>query len=94
MKTGSSQPATIVLLEDLLWGDLEPSEKAELLQRFLHVAASRGARMASCPILGYSSVDPLLAAKFRRYKRVLHTYLTFWNGFQPVPLSGLYIDVL
>ena len=93
-KAASTPPATIVLLEDLLWGDLEPGERTELLERFLRAAASQGARVASCPLLGYSSVDTLAAARFRRSKRVLHTYLTFWNGLQPAPVPALYIDVL
>ena len=90
----STPPVTVVLLEDLLWGDLEPTERTELLERFLRVAASQGARTASCPILGYSSLDTLTAARFRRTKRVLHTYLTFWNGLQPRPVPALYLDVL
>jgi len=90
----STPPVTVVLLEDLLWGDLEQTERAELLEKFMRAAASQGARTASCPVLGYSSLDTLTAARFRRTKRVLHTYLTFWNGLQPRPVPALYIDVL
>lgn len=93
-QVASTPPTTVVLLEDLLWGDLEPTERTELLERFLRAAAAQGARVASCPMLGYSSVDTLAAARFRRSKRVLHSYLTFWNGIQPEPVSALYIDVL
>jgi hypothetical protein len=93
-KAASTPPTTVVLLEDLLWGDLEPAERTELLERFLRAAATQGARVASCPMLGYSSVDALTAARFRRSKRVLHTYLTFWNGLQPASVPALYIDVL
>ncbi|HXM65058.1 MAG TPA: hypothetical protein VN950_29625 [Terriglobales bacterium] len=89
----STPPVTVVLLEDLLWGDLEPAECTELLERFLRAAASQGARTASCPMLGYSSLDTLAAARFRPTKRTLHTYLTFWNGLQPQPVPALYIDV-
>jgi hypothetical protein len=93
-QVASTPPQTVVLLEDLLWGDLEPTERTELLERFLRAAAAQGARVASCPMLGYSSVDTLAAARFRRSKRVLQTYLTFWNGLQPAPVPALYIDVL
>lgn len=93
-QAASTPPATVVLLEDLLWGDLEPPERIELLERFLRAAATQGARIASCPMLGYSSLETLAAARFRRSKRVLHTYLTFWNGLKPAPVSALYIDVL
>lgn len=93
-QVASSPPTTVVLLEDLLWGDLELAECAELLERFLRTAAARGARVASCPILGYSPVDILEAARFRRSNRVLHSYLTLWNGLKPEPADALYIDVL
>jgi hypothetical protein len=83
----------VALLEDLLWGDLDPAERAELLDKFLRVAGTQGARTASCPILGYSSLEPLEAARFRRSKRVLHTYLTFWNGLRARAVEALYIDV-
>lgn len=93
-QVASTPPTTVVLLEDLLWGDLEPTERTELLEGFLRAAATQGARVASCPMLGYSPVDTLAASRFRRSKRVLHTYLTLWNGLQPAPVPALYIDVL
>jgi hypothetical protein len=94
MQAASEPPTTVVLLGDLFWGDLEPAERTELLEKFLRAAACQGARFASCPVLGYASLDPLTASGFRRSKRVTHTYLTFWNGLQPRPVSALYIDVL
>ncbi len=94
MQAASVPPTTVVLLGDLLWGDLEPAERTELLEKFLRVAAGQGARFASCPVLGYASIVPVMAAGFRRSKRVIQTYLTFWNGLQPRPVRGLYIDVL
>ena len=93
-QVASIPPTTVVLLEDLLWGDLKPAEQAELLERFLRVAATQGARIASCPILGYSPVDTLTTARFRPSKRVLNAYLTFWNGLKPAPVPALYIDIL
>jgi hypothetical protein len=94
MQAASAPPTTVVLLGDVLWGDLEPAERTELLERFLRAAAGQGARFVSCPVLGYASIDPLTAAGFRRSKRVIHTYLTFWNGLQPHPVTAIYIDVL
>jgi hypothetical protein len=93
-QVASTPPVTTVVLEDLLWGDLEPGERTELVTKFLRAAAKGGARTASCPMLGYAPLDTLLAARFRRSNRVLHTYLTFWNGFQPRPVTALYMDVL
>ena len=94
MQTASAPPTTVVLLGDLLWGELESAERTALLEKFLRAAAGQGARFASCPVLGYASLDPLRAAGFRRSKRVIHTYLTFWNGLQPRPVPALYLDVL
>lgn len=94
MEVASVPPARVALMEDLLWGDLRPAECSELLQRFLRAAASRGAQTVSCPVLGYASTDPLVAAGFRRSRRVLHAYLTLWNGLQAKPMPSLYVDVL
>ncbi|MGB6383651.1 MAG: hypothetical protein WBD25_13250 [Terriglobales bacterium] len=94
MQAASAPPTNVVLLGDLLWGDLEPTERTELLEKFLRAATGRGACFASCPVLGYASLDPVVASGFRRSKRVIHTYLTFWNGLHPQPVSALYIDVL
>lgn len=93
-QVATAPPVTTVVLEDLLWGDLESAERIELVKKFLRAAATQGARTASCPILGYAPLDTLLAARFRRSNRVLHTYLTFWNGLQPRPVTSLYMDVL
>jgi len=89
----AKQPIPVVLLEDLLWGNLEPAERVELVNRFLRIGAAQGARTASCPVLGYTSYDSLSAARFRRSGRVLHAYLTMWNGLEPHTVPGLYIDV-
>jgi hypothetical protein len=86
-------PVPVALIEDLLWGSLNGSEQAQLLQSFLSVAASKGARSVSCPVLGYSSIAPLIEKGFRPSRRVLHTWLTLWNGLETRPLSSLYIDI-
>jgi hypothetical protein len=80
-------------MEDLLWGNLDTAERATLLRRFLEATAAYGCQSVSCPVLGYSSTETLTAAGFRRSKRILHTYLTLWNGQDPVPLSSIYVDV-
>ncbi len=92
-QVASTPPQTVVLIEDLFWGDLRAGERAELLDNFLSAAAARGARVASCPLLGYSALDTLAAARFRPSKRVLHTYLTLWNGHRPSAIPGLYMDI-
>ena len=93
IQQASTPPVTVVLLEDLLWGDLEPPERVELLERFLAAATAQGACFASCPVLGYASLNPLVEARFRSSKRVIHTYLTPLKGLEPRPATAIYIDV-
>lgn len=93
MTVAGNPPVPVALIEDVLWGSLDNSEQARLLQRFLAVAASKGARSVSCPVMGYGSMAPLTAAGFRGSRRVLHTWLALWNGLEPEPVSALYIDV-
>ncbi|MBV8551388.1 MAG: hypothetical protein JOY54_08815 [Acidobacteriaceae bacterium] len=93
MQVATTPPANTLLIEDILWGDLEDTERKELLHRFLRIAASRGAQSASCPVLNYAPLEPFTASGFRRSKRVLHTYLTTWNGAEPEALSSVYLDV-
>lgn len=93
IQQASTPPVTVVLLENLLWGNLEPPEQVRLLERFLALAAAQGARLASCPVLGYASMNPLVEAGFRSSKRVIHTYLTPLKGLELRPVSAVYIDV-
>jgi hypothetical protein len=93
--TGVTGPSAsnVAILEDVLWGDLTFAEQSQLLQRFLRLASSKGARSISCPVLRYASMEPLEAAGFRRSRRILHAWLTLLNDAEPAPLSSLYIDV-
>lgn len=91
-ETGA-QPVRVAIMDDLLWGNLNDAERATLLGQFLEAATAYGCQSVSCPILGYSSIATLTAAGFRRSRRTLHTYLTLWNGEDPVPLSSIYVDV-
>ena len=93
MQVATAPATNVLLMEDILWGDLEEAERKELLQNFLRLAAARGAQSASCPVLNYASLDPLTAAGFRRSKRVLHTYLTTWTGDHPAEFESVYLDV-
>lgn len=88
------QPARVAIMEDLLWGNLDAAERNGLLRRFVQAAAAQGALSVSCPILGYSSTETLIAAGFRPSRRTLQTWLTLWNGDNPVPVPSLYVDVL
>jgi hypothetical protein len=89
----TNPPVRTAILDDLLWGSLDPAEQRELLARFMKAAAARGARNISCPLLGYACTQPLDAAGFRRSARTVHIYLTMWNGYIAGPLSSVYLDI-
>ena len=85
--------AKCLMIEDILWHDLEPGERQVLLRRLLDAAAAAGAKMATVPILGYVDVEPFHATKFRPSSRILHTYLSVWNGASPPRIQSMYVDV-
>jgi GNAT superfamily N-acetyltransferase len=83
-----------LLVEDVLWEELEPEERLQLLHRFLDEAVSQGARMASVPNLGYADLQPFKRTRFFPTRRVLHCYLTLFNSNLPIEtLPSLYLDV-
>jgi GNAT superfamily N-acetyltransferase len=83
-----------LLVEDVLWEELEPEERLQLLHRFLAEAVSHGAQMASVPNLGYADLQPFKRARFFPTRRVLHCYLTLFDRNLPLEtLPSLYLDV-
>ena len=58
-------PTKVLLVEDLLWGDLEAQERLALLQQLLAHGAAAGAQIAVAPLLGYAETATLRAAGFR-----------------------------
>jgi hypothetical protein len=83
-----------LLVDDILWGSLEGEERTALARKFTTMAAVRGARIASVPILGYADMEPFRAARFRASARRLHAYFTLWKD-SPIlgPVESLYLDV-
>ena len=93
-QAASTPPITVVLLEDLLWGDLQPADRTELLERFLaSPPPPKGPVLPRVPCSATRRPTPSRLPDSAASKRVLHTYLTFWNGLQPRPVPALYIDV-
>jgi hypothetical protein len=87
-------PTKVLLIEDLLWGDLEAQGRLALLQQLLAQGAATGAKMAVAPLMGYAEMDTLWRLGFRRARRLMHMYLTVWGGtYAPEALSSLYLDV-
>jgi len=91
--TSGAVPMQVVILDNVLWGDLSESERGELVRQFLGNAAKAGARMITTPVLGYADVQPLVGAGFRKTRRMLHAYLTAWGGGTPERVSSMYVDV-
>ena len=87
-------PTKALLVEDMLWGNLEAQERIELMQKLLAQGAAAGAQIAVAPLMGYAETDTLRKTGFRQSRRLMHTYLTVW-GDAPAPesLSSLYVDV-
>ena len=83
-----------LLIEDVLWGNLEREERATLVRNMLDKGAASGARIVTVPVLNYSDMEPFLMAGFRRATRTLNAYLSVWTG-QPSPgaLPSMYLDV-
>jgi Acetyltransferase (GNAT) family len=90
----SAERTNCLLVEDILWAELVPAERLELLQQFLSKAASLGARMATVPVLGYADLSPFKKLRFFPTRRVLHCYLTLFNeDFSIEKVPSMYLDV-
>jgi hypothetical protein len=94
MEIANPQRTRCLLIEDLLWGALEPPEREALLQQFLDRGTAAGAQMAIVPVLNYADMEPLRAARFRSSPRIVHGYLTVFSG-EPAPeeVPAEYLDI-
>jgi GNAT superfamily N-acetyltransferase len=93
VETSGAAPILCAILDNVLWGSLAPAERASLAAGFLAQCARRGVKMIIAPVLGYADMQPLLAAGFRKTRRVLHAYLTLWAAAIPESLGSMYVDV-
>jgi hypothetical protein len=84
-----------LMIEDVLWGNLESQECEVLVKTLLDRAAVAGAELAVVPHLGYADLKPLHAARFRPSGRVQHVHVTVWNG-EPFmeALPSMYLDII
>jgi hypothetical protein len=94
MEIANPQRTRCLLIEDLLWGKLEPPERDTLLRHFLDRGTAAGAQMAIVPVLSYADMEPLRAARFRSSPRIVHGYLTIFSG-EPAPeeVPAEYLDI-
>jgi GNAT superfamily N-acetyltransferase len=94
MPVANANRTKCLIVEDVLWGDLESQERDSLVKALLDRAALGGAQMAVAPYLGYADFAPFHAARFRPSQKALHAYLTLWNGEACTEtLSSMYLDV-
>ena len=94
MPISNQERTKCLLVEDVLWDELEPDERLELLHQFLSKARSQGVQLATVPILGYTDLSSFKKFGFFPTRRVLHCYLTLFSGNLPLQtLPSMYLDV-
>jgi hypothetical protein len=95
MQVANANRTKCLVVDDVLWGDLEGQERNHLINGLLNRAAAAGAQIAVVPNSGYADLDPFHSARFRPSQRTLHAYLTVWNG-EPCTeaLPSMYLDVI
>ncbi|GAC1652020.1 MAG: hypothetical protein NVS9B15_12460 [Acidobacteriaceae bacterium] len=94
MLSAGSEQILCGIIDDVLWGELAPLQRRELVGHLLRDAAARGVRLLLLPMLEYAHVAPLREAGFRLTQRTLHMYITSWrDGVAIAPLSAAYLDV-
>jgi hypothetical protein len=95
MEIANARRTRCLMVEDILWGELDDGGRESLVRRFAADAAATGARLAVVPQLGYADTAPFAAAGFRPSGRIVHMYLSLWGDAPPVePVSSCYLDVL
>jgi hypothetical protein len=95
MPAANTQRTKCLLVEDVLWGTLENEDRLALVKQLIDRAVKAGAQMAFLPSLGYADIAPFQAARFRSSPRILHAYLTVFNGQPaPAPVPSMYLDVI
>ncbi len=82
----------VLYIEDLLWDELDPAARTRLLQSFLATGVARGAQVASTPLTGQTTYEPLKEIRFRSIRRQMNIYVTCWDT-APTPVDSMYLDV-
>lgn len=94
MRIADPRRTPCLLVEDILWGDLDREERSVLVRRLKGEAAAAGARLAVVPVQGYADINPFLESGFQPSRRIVQTYLSLWDAPQdPGPLDSIYLDV-
>ena len=94
MQVANPKRTKCLVVDDVLWGGLGEADREELVRRLLDQAAASGAQIAVVPQQGYADLDAFTVAGFRPSGRVVHTYLTLWDGSDtPSSVRSCYLDV-
>lgn len=80
-------------IDDVLWRN-ESAEGRRALLNGLLTRAARDCDVAAVPVLNSADLAPFFEAGFRRSPKVLHAYVTMWNGDRVSDFSSLYIDII
>jgi len=83
--------AKALIVDDLLWSDLESEERVRVMRNLWHKARLKE-RKSRSPLLGYAKPLPLRTVGFRQSRRLIESeYLTVWGGV-PLPARS-HIDL-
>lgn len=83
-----------LIIDDILWGDLEREERFLLVRQLKSKAATAGARMVIVPVLGYADMEPFISAGLRPSQRTVQAYLSAWKDpSEREGLDSMYLDV-
>jgi hypothetical protein len=88
-----AQRTKVLLVEDIFWQEMQSEDRQQLLRQFLAQAVSRGAQMATVPVLGYADLTAFKKFRFFPTRRVLHCYLTLFRNLPLESLPSMYLDV-
>jgi hypothetical protein len=94
MQVANPQRTRCLVVDDVLWGDIPAEQRVVLVRRLVEQAAAAGAQVVVLPDQGYADLAPFAEAGFRPSGRIVHAYLTLWNGATlPTAVSSCYLDV-
>jgi hypothetical protein len=94
LQVANAKRTKCLVVDDVLWGGLPEPDQEVLVRRLVDDAAAAGAQIAVVPQQGYADLGAFTAVGFRPSSRVVHTYLTLWNGTEtPSRVSSCYLDV-
>jgi sugar phosphate isomerase/epimerase len=94
MPIANRERTPCLVVEDVFWGTLGDDARRGLVRELVARAAAAGARIAVLPELGYASLEPFAAERFRPSGQTIHVYLSLWSRDVHVDApASLYLDV-